>query len=279
MNTVTTHEQAFKFLTEEDLRIKVPAAYTAAAPNSRGPKGPKALQDYVPVETPRVLRDLEALGWKPVRATQMRADLPQNEGFQRHFIHLRNPKFFVGSPDDIEAIPELLLLNSYDARCSFTLYTEIYRTVSGTSSTLYKTSEQHRGCKVEEIAQKNEEFLANILNAIELLQRMKRVELYDRSLQKKLAEEAYVARWDYRKPKTNCENLLKPLRYEDEPNDLWTVYNRVQEKIIRGGWVGPGGRMVKPIDNPDRELKINKLFFKAAEHLLLQRENKRSAIV
>ena len=43
---------------------------------------------------------------------------------------------------------------------------------------------------------------------------------------------------DTQKHLINPDELLKVNRYEDGDNSLWTIFNRIQEAIIRGGIKG-----------------------------------------
>lgn len=55
--------------------------------------------------------------------------------------------------------------------------------------------------------------------------------------------------------------LLTPYRSEDAPNNLWTVFNRVQEKLVNGQFKHLGDdnklRQARPIKNITLNLDIN----------------------
>lgn len=66
--------------------------------------------------------------------------------------------------------------------------------------------------------------------------------------------------------------LLTPRRYEDYGDDLWTVYQRVQENLIKGGLSGRTAqgrssrtRAVKGIDG---DIKLNRALWVMAENML-----------
>ncbi|TGC80949.1 hypothetical protein C9F04_18260, partial [Salmonella enterica subsp. enterica serovar Wilhelmsburg] len=65
--------------------------------------------------------------------------------------------------------------------------------------------------------------------------------------------------------------ILAPRRWQDESGDLWTVYNRIQESLIKGGLAGRSAlgkrshtRAVKGIDG---DLKLNRALWVMAEEL------------
>ena len=53
-------------------------------------------------------------------------------------------------------------------------------------------------------------------------------------------------------------DIYQPRRIEDTSNDLWTIFNRAQEGMIRGGVrVGPKDRKARPIGSIQQNLAIN----------------------
>ena len=68
------------------------------------------------------------------------------------------------------------------------------------------------------------------------------------------------------------EDILEPTRDEDKGNDLWRVFNVVQEKITQGGFsaalVGAKVRKVRKIKSFEKDLKINQDLFKLATALV-----------
>lgn len=69
--------------------------------------------------------------------------------------------------------------------------------------------------------------------------------------------------------------LLHERRYDDKGNDLWTVFNVVQENIMRGGLqgskIGSNGRRRKvttrPVKSIDRDVRLNKALWVLTEEM------------
>ncbi|MCP6351683.1 DUF945 domain-containing protein, partial [Klebsiella pneumoniae] len=66
--------------------------------------------------------------------------------------------------------------------------------------------------------------------------------------------------------------ILSARRWQDESNDLWTTYQRIQENLIKGGLVGRAAngkrantRAVKGIDS---DVKLNRALWVMAEKML-----------
>jgi hypothetical protein len=64
--------------------------------------------------------------------------------------------------------------------------------------------------------------------------------------------------------------FLRPVRNEDAGNDLWSVFNRVQEKVIEGDFsynFGNRTRKARRIKNFQQDMVVNsKLYELAAEY-------------
>ena len=268
---LATHSDVFskKFISIDSVREKASSCFTSTSLH-------KGTSKYMFIYTPDVLTDLALIGWLPVDAYQVSPKKEENVGFQKHFIKLRNEKYFIGTKDNIEMIPELLLINSYDAKCSFKFYVTLYRVASESAIVMKsdrllnesgeeKMKLSHKGEKLTEYFDDLvKSFDENVATAIELMNEMSSMELTDKQ-QKTFAQLCCRARWDYRYELQNTNSILDPWREEDEKSDLLTVSYKLQEKLIKGGWVGAGGRAIKPIKDPNRELGINHKLFTIIE--------------
>jgi predicted transcriptional regulator YdeE len=69
----------------------------------------------------------------------------------------------------------------------------------------------------------------------------------------------------------DLEKLLEPTRPEDKGNDLWSVFNVLQEKILEGDFQYMAGakiRKARKVKNFKQDMEINqKLFAVAAEYI------------
>jgi len=66
--------------------------------------------------------------------------------------------------------------------------------------------------------------------------------------------------------------LLTPRRYEDYSDDLWTVYQRIQENLIKGGLAGRNAKgrrnHTRPVKGIDGDVKLNRALWVMAENML-----------
>jgi hypothetical protein len=66
----------------------------------------------------------------------------------------------------------------------------------------------------------------------------------------------------------NINDVVKPSRIEDYADDLWTVFNVVQEKLIRGGIKLPTNRHSRPNNNFVNDNTINTKLWELAEQYI-----------
>jgi hypothetical protein len=60
---------------------------------------------------------------------------------------------------------------------------------------------------------------------------------------------------------------LTARRYDDQKNDLWTTYNRVQENVIKGGIRQVNRRKSRGVNGIDENLRLNKALWTLAEQM------------
>ena len=67
-------------------------------------------------------------------------------------------------------------------------------------------------------------------------------------------------------------DILEPKRKADKGNDLWRVFNVIQEKITQGDFhaalTGAKVRKVRKIKSFEKDIKVNKELFKLASALV-----------
>ena len=172
--------------------------------------------------------------------TEAGAFLAKNKGKSRHMVRLR--------PIGIEVkgySPEIIISNSHNTYTSLKINIGIYRYACANGLILGDTFFQE---KVTHTGQGMKEELTRILNRVnhkfkevdELITVMKNTEiLYPQAVQ--FIEEASKIRLYGAKNEPFLSDMNKavnisPTRGADFGSDLWSVFNVVQEKIIKGGF-------------------------------------------
>jgi hypothetical protein len=90
-----------------------------------------------------------------------------------------------------------------------------------------------------------------------------------------LARKALETRFDVQKEQKvdkiyqiDLDEFLKPVRKEDEGDNLWSVFNVIQEKIVEGDFEYISGtrlRKARKIKNFRQDLKVNEKLFSVAK--------------
>ena len=62
-------------------------------------------------------------------------------------------------------------------------------------------------------------------------------------------------------------DILTADRPQDAGNDLWVVFNRIQEKVV-GGSYKAGNRKARSVKNFQKDIEINEQLFELAESYL-----------
>lgn len=226
-------------LTTEEIMHRAPSVY--ATTHSMSPR-------YGQVTTANAIGILADFGFYPVQAAQ--------KGQGRHKAHLLA---FASSPlNSKEGRPELILYNSHDGSSSLKMFAGFYRFIcsngivagDGFESRLRHTSGTVNG--FENLVTSTAGRLPLLQDAIDNM-RSRTVNAKD------LARTGAAFRWtpDKVTDKT-VGDLLEARRYDDNGTSLWSVFNRVQEGLIRGGVrVGENDRRAKAISSISASVGVN----------------------
>ena len=86
--------------------------------------------------------------------------------------------------------------------------------------------------------------------------------ILDEEQQIDFATQALFTRYPKGNEVLNVEDLLSPVRVADRGDELWKIFNVIQEKLIKGGLVFNNKKekmqKLRPIINIDRRIDVNK---------------------
>jgi hypothetical protein len=226
-DTASAYDQG---LSRESLRQLTPAAY-AEAPSE------KLSSRYAFLPTSSVIDTMDRAGFSVVEARQSksRKRLP---AYAPHALRFRQRRsdVYVG-----EVIPEILVLNSHDGSSAYHVRIALYRAicrngmiVSDSAFPAWKVA--HRGSAAAEVLEAAMNLVARFKEVGMVVERMQNTYMAE-SQRLAFASDALRLRYPDEFPGTAVvpADLLKPMRAEDEGNDVWRTMNVVQEHIIRGG--------------------------------------------
>lgn len=172
-----------------------------------------------------------------------------------------------------DVIPQVVMLNSHDRSSGFHLYAGMYRVVC--SNGLMVSDGQfvepikvrHTASMVADIVDRSRDLIKGADGVYAIREKMLSIPLSEKSAVR-FATQAIEFRPPRRSGVLTPETLLTVRRDEDKPNDLWHVFNRVQENMLRGGneTITPGGRTVatKGIGRIERDVQVNSALWELA---------------
>jgi hypothetical protein len=257
--------QNTQFLTKEQIRSKAGSVFTTHGSQNTSEK-------YTHIPTAKVVEDMELLGWGVIDAKEVKAR--KGIGFQKHLLVFRNNDLQITSENGDIVWPQILLTNSHDGKNAFTFTAGLFRMICEnglviSTQQFEKMKIRHMGYSFEELQATIRSMVEKLPLTVEALNKFKSVELgQEQALE--FAKKAITTRFseeEIENVNIDFEELLRPTRKEDEGQDLWSVYNVVQEKIIHGDFNYSKGvkvRKARKIKNFEQDMKINEQLFEMA---------------
>ena len=213
-----------------------------------------------------------SLGWQVSDVKQVGSKKGM-QAFKKHLVIFRNPEIVVKSDDGETVYPQILLSNSHDGLSSFQFRAGLFRLVC-TNGLVISTKDfgamsiRHKGYSFEELKKTVFELVEKLPVTVETLNKFREVTLTEEQ-KVEFALQAIGIRFGENGAEVQVEELLKPVRKEDEGNELWQVFNVIQEKLSRGGfkYKASTGRnkTARSIKNFNRDIELNEQLYELAE--------------
>ena len=226
----SSHANAFdRSLSLDAVRTRAPAVFASGADERLSSK-------YTFLPTERILTGLMSAGFVPVDARQ--ASARRGSALHaRHVVRLR-PRFQTVQLKD--SVPEVVFLNSHDGSSAYQLRMGLFRVVCTNGLIVSRGAfpaycVSHRGNIVDDVVAGALKLADRFEGLAEQVERMEQRQLF-KDEQLTFAEAALRLR--YPEPAESGmqpAQLLACQRSEDLGDDLWRVYNRCQEHLLRGG--------------------------------------------
>jgi hypothetical protein len=248
-------------LSDDQIRRVAPSIFADGKHESRSER-------YTYIPTIDVLRGLRNEGFQPFMACQTRVRHDDRREYTKHMLRLRHADQITGDEAN-----EIVLLNSHDGTSSYQMLAGVLRFVCQNGmvagDNVADIRVPHKGNIVQNV-------INGVLDGFDLIREQKdgmRDVTLDRDEQHAFARSALALRYDpsdteAAAPVTESQ-LLAPRRFEDRRDDLWTVFNRVQENLTKGGLHGRSrtGRSMstRPIIGIDQNVKLNRALWMLAD--------------
>lgn len=234
---------------------------------------PQLSDKYIHVPTSVLIDDMNALGWDVVDAKQVRCRNNENTPYVKHLVTFRNPNLMIRSKNGDDVCPQLLIVNSHDGLSSFQFRAGIFRLVCSNGLVICteefgSVSVRHKGYSFEKVQAITMDFVKRMPQVIDTLNKFTQVTLTEEQ-KFQFAMEAIGIRYENGNASIDANQLLVPKRTEDNGNDLWSVLNTIQEKLVHGDFYTkkPNSsrvRKARPIKNFKKDIELNEKLFKLA---------------
>jgi len=262
-------------MTNDDLRQVAPSIFATDRHESRSERF-----TYIP--TYEVVAGLRAQGFVPVRAIQGSSRIEGKAEFTKHMIRFQHPDYAARRSMGAVA-PEVVLLNAHDGTSSYRTMSGVFRSICTNSMIVMEDGATdlripHKGDVLSQVIEGSFTVIEQSRLTLDRADAWAGVQL-DQAEAQVMAEAAHIVRFGDAEGETETPikpaQLLAPRRRDDVGNDLWRVFNRVQENAIRGGLSAIGrdannrprratSREVKGID---ADVKINRALWHLTERM------------
>ena len=256
-------------LTDDQIRAVAPSVFAEDKHASRSAR-------YAYIPTSDILAGLRREGFEVFSARQAVVRDEDRAGHGKHLLRLRHASQLDRAAAG-DSVPEILLLNSHDGTSSYQMLAGMFRFVCSNGlvcgDTLADVRVPHKGDVAGSVIEGAFEVLSGFERVKESRDAMRAITL-DEGEAEVFARSALALKYDPtdNKPAPITESqILMPRRFDDRRPDLWSVFNRTQENLTKGGLHGrsANGRrqQTRPIQGIDSDVLLNRALWMLADGL------------
>ncbi|GKX47816.1 DUF932 domain-containing protein [Pectobacterium carotovorum] len=252
-------------LSDDQIHRVAPSIFAEAPHESRS-------QRYAYIPTATVLTELRKEGFQPFMVTQTRSRHEDRRDYTKHMIRLRHASQINARGE----ANEIILLNSHDGTSSYQMLAGMFRFVCSNGlvcgDTVADVRVPHKGDVAGQVIEGAYQVLHGFDRALESRESMQAITL-DEGEAEVFARAALSLKYDAPdKPAPITESqILMPRRFDDRRPDLWSVFNRTQENLTKGGLHGrsANGRrqQTRPVQGIDSDIRLNRALWLLADGL------------
>ena len=237
---------------------------------------PSTSDKYAHISTEKIIDDMELLGWGVVDAKQVKAR--KSVGFQKHLVVFRNSEIVIDGADGDTVFPQILLTNSHDGKNVFTFTAGLFRMICENGLVVCNQEFEnlkirHYGYDFEELEKTINAMVEKLPLTVESMNRFKTTVLNSNQMLD-FAKRALNSRFtdsELEHITIDLNDLLTPSREEDKGDDMWSVFNTVQEKLTHGLFnygYGSKNRKARKIKNFNKDMELNNKLYQLANEFV-----------
>ncbi|SAI73104.1 Domain of uncharacterised function (DUF932) [Bordetella ansorpii] len=249
-------------LTEDQLRNVAPSIFADGAHESRSAR-------YAYIPTIDILRGLRAEGFEPYTAVQAHTRKADHHDYTKHLIRLRHR-----SHNDQDTAHEIILLNSHNGSSAYQMLAGAFRFVCANGLICGDAFQDiripHKGDVRDQVLEGANVILEDFGLVTESRERMRSITVTPDEA-RAFATAALQLRYDGPAAPISPEQAIVPRRAEDARSDLWSVFNRTQENLVRGGLPGRSANSrritTRAINGIDQGTALNRALWTLADEM------------
>jgi hypothetical protein len=242
----TRNAKLTKFIpVNNDVNKAIAFANTLDVNNIKNIQRIKTKEFYIP--TIDVVTKLRDEGWHIAGVNEQRGN---NRKIVNNYVQMQHPDFTIkDSRGKDEALASLTITNSCNGIKPLQLDLGVYRQICSNGAVAFDRAAESENIKHIQINYNNlDQFISNITRKTStILNEFEKLKHTDLSVNdmRKLAYEAAQLRYN-NLDDIDIEDLLSVNRIEDEGNNLWMVFNRIQENLTAN------------VSNLNEDIRLNK---------------------
>lgn len=257
------------FINKSEIKNRANSIFTTTG-------SPSTSDKYAHISTEKIIDDMELLGWGVVDAKQVKAR--KSVGFQKHLVVFRNSEIVIDGADGDTVFPQILLTNSHDGKNAFTFTAGLFRMICENGLVVCNQEFEnlkirHYGYDFEELEKTINAMVEKLPLTVESMNRFKTTVLNSNQMLD-FAKRALNSRFtdsELEHITIDLNDLLTPSREEDKGNDMWSVFNTVQEKLTHGLFnygYGSKNRKARKIKNFNKDMELNNKLYQLANEFV-----------
>lgn len=229
------------------------------------------LKRYNFVPTTDIIEKMETNGWVLTDAKQSKSKSDLRNACGVHMVKFQHPDLYINDgAGGIEGRPQMVFLNSHDGTRPMQAELGIFRLVCSNglmikSHDMGGFRERHTKLTNDGVKMLLEDKLKLADQAVDRINRWSNIQMKAIDMRKFATDALLMRLSEERQPEEHeIFGILESRRTQDNKNDLWHVFNRVQENLIKGGF-NIGERQARAITNPIADMTLNQGLWQLAE--------------
>lgn len=255
------------FLSNEDINTLAPAVMSTEHKHGLS-------NYYTQIPTIQVVEDMRKLGWEPVKAIGVKARKGGNSSVKKHLVKFRNEGVYMADKEgNIDSYIEILLTNSHDGSSTFRFEIGIFRLICSNGlvvkdKDLGSLKIRHQGYNFETLRALIHTMVEKLPNVVNRINKFNEVSISD-ELALEFALKAAQLRFGDKMKEIDPNQLLSVSRLADTGNSMWAILNRIQEKLIHGGFSYTNNnnkvRKARALKNFTQDIEFNSQLWELAD--------------